>query len=84
MKDTSAACGATPDKGPSSRLPAWATRNRLMMAGGAAVGGGLTLNWGWLTAVGAAPVLLSLAPCAAMCAVGFCAMGGAKKPGKSD
>jgi hypothetical protein len=35
---------------------------------------GLALNWGWLTAVGAAPVILSLAPCAIMCALGLCAM----------
>jgi hypothetical protein len=34
------------------------------------------LNWGWLTAVGAAPILLSLLPCAAMCALGLCMRGG--------
>lgn len=36
------------------------------------------LNWGWLVAVGVAPLLLALAPCAAMCALGLCAsrMGG--------
>ena len=41
---------------------------------------GAALNWGWLVAVGAAPLLLSLAPCAAMCALGVCAMC---KSGKS-
>ena len=29
-------------------------------------------NWGWLVAVGLAPLLLALAPCAAMCALGLC------------
>lgn len=42
------------------------------------VGMGLFLNWGWLTAVGLAPILLSLAPCAAMCALGLCMKGGGK------
>ena len=74
MEDTPACC-ATPDKAASSRLPAWATRNRLMMAGGAVVIGGLALNWGWLTAIGVAPILLAVAPCAIMCALGLCMMG---------
>lgn len=29
-------------------------------------------SWGWLAALGVAPVLLALAPCAAMCALGLC------------
>lgn len=33
---------------------------------------GAALNWSWLVAVGIAPLLLSLAPCAAMCALGLC------------
>jgi hypothetical protein len=35
-------------------------------------------NWSWLVAIGVAPLLLALAPCAAMCALGLCAsrMGG--------
>jgi hypothetical protein len=37
-----------------------------------AVGAGLVLNWGWLVAVGIAPLLLALAPCAVMCALGLC------------
>jgi hypothetical protein len=38
----------------------------------------IALNWGWLVAVGIAPLLLAFAPCAAMCALGLCAsrMGG--------
>ena len=41
----------------------------------AVVGAGAALNWGWLVAAGVAPLLLSLAPCAAMCALGVCMMG---------
>ena len=38
---------------------------------------GLALNWSWLVAVGAAPIILAFAPCAAMCALGLCMhMGG--------
>jgi hypothetical protein len=40
----------------------------------ALVGVGLALGWNWLVAVGAAPLILSLAPCAAMCALGVCMM----------
>lgn len=44
----------------------------------AVVGAGLVLNWSWLVAAGIAPILLALAPCAAMCAAGLCMnkMGG--------
>jgi hypothetical protein len=33
---------------------------------------GAYFSWGWLVALGVAPVLLALAPCAAMCALGLC------------
>ena len=35
-------------------------------------------QWSWLVAIGAAPLLLSVAPCAAMCGLGLCMhrMGG--------
>ena len=62
---------------PALRLPYWLGRRRLWgLAGFAAIGTGLALNWGWLTAVGAAPILISLLPCAAMCALGLCMRGG--------
>lgn len=48
----------------------------LALAGG---GIGFYLGWGWLTAVGLAPVLLALAPCAAMCALGLCMSRGGGK-----
>ena len=53
----------------------WLPRRRLLFVGAATVmGGGMALNWGWLTAIG--PVLVSLAPCAAMCGLGLCMKGG--------
>jgi hypothetical protein len=34
---------------------------------------GAALNWRWLVVVGVAPLLLAVAPCVAMCALGLCA-----------
>ncbi|MGE3066909.1 MAG: hypothetical protein AB7K67_15080 [Hyphomicrobiaceae bacterium] len=65
---------------PSSARPPWMTNRRIvLLAGAATLGAGLALNWGWLTAAGVAPILLSLAPCAAMCALGLCMRGGGTK-----
>ncbi len=47
-------------------------RRGLILLSVAAVGAALAFNWSWLVAVGAAPLLLALAPCAAMCALGLC------------
>ena len=60
---------------------AWARIGRaraLVLLGLALAGAGVALNWSWLAAIGVAPILLSLAPCAAMCALGMCMnkMGG--------
>ena len=33
---------------------------------------GAALNWSWLVVVGIAPLLITLLPCAAMCALGLC------------
>lgn len=33
---------------------------------------GLWSSWGWLTALGLAPLVLALLPCAVMCALGLC------------
>ena len=38
----------------------------------AIVGSGMIMNWSWLVAIGAAPLLLGILPCAAMCALGLC------------
>jgi membrane protein DedA with SNARE-associated domain len=35
------------------------------------LGAGLALNWSWPVAAGVAPLLVALAPCAAMCALGL-------------
>jgi hypothetical protein len=61
---------------PSFAFPMPSRRQTLMLTGFAAIGGGAALNWDWLTAVGAAPLILSLAPCVAMCALGPCMRGG--------
>ena len=39
------------------------------LAGGA---GALVLGWDWLVAAGAASVILAIAPCLVMCALGLC------------
>lgn len=56
-------------------------RDRRVLIGIAAVVlvAAATLNWGWLVAIGVAPLLLAMAPCAAMCALGLCTMGSGKK-----
>lgn len=59
-------------------------RRGLLVLGAAAVGLGLYFSWGWLAAVGIAPVLLALAPCAAMCALGLCMRGGGGKSCSTD
>ena len=56
-----------------SRVRSWVVTPRgLAVAGVGAVVIGLAINWNWLVVVGAAPIILSLAPCAAMCALGLC------------
>lgn len=47
-------------------------RRGLIVLTVAALGTGAFFNWGWLVAAGIAPLLLTLAPCAAMCALGLC------------
>jgi hypothetical protein len=51
------------------------SRVRLLVLAAAVLGLGLTFNWSWLVAAGIAPVILSLAPCAIMCALGLCMAG---------
>lgn len=49
-------------------------RNRLLLGGVALplIAAGFIWQWSWLVAVGVAPLLLSAAPCVAMCALGLC------------
>ncbi|MBI0537434.1 hypothetical protein D9599_17885 [Roseomonas sp. KE2513] len=73
---------AAPQRRLAGYLPSWLRGRRAVMLGVfALVGAGLALGWPWLVAFGLAPLVLSLLPCAAMCALGLCMMGG--KGGKS-
>jgi hypothetical protein len=64
---------------------AWAPRGRLILGSrrfwlvlmAVAVVAAAAFNWSWLVAVGVAPLLLTLLPCAAMCALHLCASKGA-------
>lgn len=74
---TEDASGNGAQAAPRRSLPPWLTERRtLVLAGAAAAGVVLGSNWGWLTTIGAAPILLTLAPCLAMCALGLCMRGG--------
>jgi hypothetical protein len=48
-------------------------RRILWLIAAAAFAAGLMLRWNWLVAAGVAPIIVGLLPCAAMCALGFCA-----------
>ena len=77
MTDISPNTAGAADIESASNWPRWLTRSRLLFVGAATVmGAGMALNWGWLTAIGLAPVLVSLAPCAVMCGLGLCMKGG--------
>jgi len=56
----------------------------LAVAGLALGGGGLVLGWDWLTAIGAAPLIVSAAPCLVMCALGVCVMGRTRQAGSGE
>ena len=47
-------------------------RGVLVLAALAALIAAAAFNWSWLVAVGMAPLLLALAPCALMCALSLC------------
>ncbi len=51
----------------------------LVILATAVIGGGLALNWGWVVALGIAPIVLMALPCAAMCAIGMCKGGKGKQ-----
>ena len=79
----SSAAAKTP---PSQVVLSWLRSPRgLMIAGLVVIAGGLALGWSWVVALGLAPLILSVAPCAAMCALGACAMmkGGSSGAGRS-
>ena len=70
---------ATPGVGPTQTTrdlirSHFSGRWGLTISGTAIVVAGLALGWDWLTAIGLAPLILSVAPCAIMCALGLCMM----------
>ena len=40
------------------------------------VAAGMYFNWGWFIAIGLAPIVLAVLPCAVMCGLGLCMMPG--------
>lgn len=48
------------------------SRRGLFALAGLAIAAGLAFNWSWLAAAGIAPILISVLPCVAMCALGLC------------
>ena len=56
----------------TASLSAVRTRRGLIAIAVLLLGLGLASNWSWLVAVGAAPVILAVLPCAGMCAFGLC------------
>jgi len=54
-------------------------RAGLLGLGTAGVLAATGLGWPWLVAAGLAPIILALAPCAAMCALGLCMQRGSRK-----
>ncbi len=60
----------------------------LIVSGIVIVVAGLALGWNWVVAFGLAPLILAIAPCAVMCALGLCMMSkgssGGAKPGSSE
>lgn len=47
-------------------------RSGLIVIVSIVAGAGLWLIWGWLVYLGVAPLVLSVLPCAVMCALGLC------------
>ena len=58
-------------------------RKLLLALAGAALVAGIALNWKWLAAAGALP-LLALLPCPAMCALHLCSGKGKGSPSNAD
>lgn len=60
------------------------SRTGLIAIAAIGIGAGTYFNWGWLVAAGIAPMLIGVAPCAAMCALGLCMIGRSRAMPKSD
>lgn len=59
-------------------------RRGLVILSAAIAAAGVAISWNWLAAAGIAPILLALAPCAAMCALGLCMNKKAKSSPSAD
>lgn len=63
-----------------ARVRSWLRSPRgLLLIGIAVIAAGLALGWNWVVALGVAPIVLAVAPCALMCALGMCMMGMGRK-----
>lgn len=51
------------------------SRTGLIAIAAAGLGLGAWFNWSWFVAAGIAPLIIGVAPCAAMCALGLCMSG---------
>ena len=84
---TEAAPRASPDCAVRPSIFNRIGRRRLLIGGVAMalIAAGIVWQWNWLVAVGVAPLLISAAPCLAMCALGMCMhrMGGRTEGGMS-
>ena len=60
---------------PSPPTQVWlGGRRGLLILAAVIITAGLAMNWTWLAAIGVAPIIIALAPCAVMCGLGFCMM----------
>ncbi len=50
-------------------------RRTFLIAAGLTIAAAGALNWGWLVAIGIAPLILSVLPCVVMCGLGLCMKG---------
>lgn len=75
-----AGTGALSTKSLVTRVLASALRQPIILVASAAliIGAGIYLNWPTIVALGLAPVVLMLAPCTLMCAVGLCGKSSGK------
>ena len=79
-------CGPSQSSGGLSRfVPNWLGGSRgLIVATVFVVGMGMAFGWPALVALGAAPIILSLLPCAVMCPFGLCMMGKGRQAGSAQ
>ncbi|QND68455.1 hypothetical protein HB777_33945 [Mesorhizobium loti] len=64
---------ASPGRGARSAVRHYLSGRRGLIAAGAVIAvAGLAFNWTWLAVAGIAPLLISVLPCVAMCALGLC------------